>query len=78
MTTAPRLRVDPVACDGVGLCAQLMPDDVWLDRWGYPILDDRPLRGGDLLRARAAVRACPQAALWVEQVRVRDHPRPAR
>lgn len=33
-----RLRVDPVACEGVGLCAQVADRVVELDRWGYPAL----------------------------------------
>lgn len=60
-----RLRVDPVACDGVGLCAHLAPDVVDLDRWGFPVVG-QPGSAEDLEEARRAVRACPRRALWLE------------
>jgi ferredoxin len=69
MTRAPvvnlRLRVDPVACEGVGLCAQIAGRAISLDRWGYPILH-RELAPEDVKAARRAARACPRRALWVE------------
>ncbi|HEX3778747.1 MAG TPA: ferredoxin [Pseudonocardiaceae bacterium] len=58
-----RLRVDPIACRAHGLCAELLPELVDLDEWGYPIIrqDEVPER----LRAdsRTAVAACPTLAL---------------
>ncbi len=70
-----RLRVDMVACDGIGQCALVAPDLVGLDRWGYPVLRDRDgagasTRGDDgreAAAARRAVRACPRRALWLEE-----------
>ena len=41
-----RLRVNPIACDGHGLCAELFPERVSLDDWGYPIIDGRPVPRG--------------------------------
>ncbi|MDX6491938.1 MAG: ferredoxin, partial [Gaiellaceae bacterium] len=35
------LRVNPIMCDGSGLCAELIPERVRLDEWGYPIIDPR-------------------------------------
>ena len=32
------LRVNPTACSGHGLCAELLPELVTLDEWGYPIV----------------------------------------
>ncbi|MGV8978849.1 MAG: ferredoxin [Cellulomonas sp.] len=69
--TEVRLRVDPVACDGIGLCAHLAAGVVELDRWGYPVVSSEPLRRGDLGDARSAVRACPRRALWIETVQLR-------
>lgn len=60
-----RLRVDPVACDGIGMCAHLASDLVRLDSWGYPIVTDRPVRGADGRRAQRAVSACPRRALFL-------------
>jgi ferredoxin len=57
------LRVDRIACKGHGLCAELLPERIELDDWGYPIVDPRPV-GPDLeLLARRAVAACPTLAL---------------
>lgn len=63
-----RLRVDPITCRAHGLCAELLPELVELDEWGYPIVDrtaevPRRLRS----RARAAARQCPTLALHVDR-----------
>lgn len=58
-----RLVVDPIACDGVGLCVHLAPELVRLDRWGFPIVREGELTDRAANRARAAVRACPHQAL---------------
>ena len=34
-----RLVVDPIACTGHGLCADVFPERISLDDWGYPIID---------------------------------------
>ncbi|HKE99820.1 MAG TPA: ferredoxin [Actinomycetes bacterium] len=66
MALSRRLRLDPIACDGHGLCAQLLPERVALDDWGYPILDPAPIGRGLLGNARRAVNACPVLALRLE------------
>ena len=58
-----KLQVDPIACDGHGLCAELLPELIRLDEWGYPILARGPVRGPLLPHARRAVDACPTLAL---------------
>jgi ferredoxin len=64
-----RLRVNPIACDGHGLCAELLPERISLDDWGYPIVEPgsipRKLEG----HARRAVAACPTLALLLEAER---------
>lgn len=57
------LRVNPIACDGHGLCAELLPELIRLDDWGYPIVDGRPVPRELLSHARRAVAACPTLAL---------------
>ena len=57
------LRVNPIACDGHGLCAELLPELIQLDDWGYPIVDGRPVPKELLSHARRAVDACPTLAL---------------
>ncbi len=57
------LRVDPTACKGHGLCAELFPEWIEADDWGYPIVDSRPVPRGLEEHARRAVDACPALAL---------------
>jgi ferredoxin len=61
-----RLRVNPVACEGHGLCAELFPERIALDDWGYPMIDDRPLPNELVEHARRAVDACPTLALLLD------------
>lgn len=61
--TAKHLRVDPIACRAHGVCAELLPEMIDLDEWGYPILLDRPVPGTILPDAKEAVAACPSLAL---------------
>ena len=58
-----RLAVDPIACDGHGLCADLVPELVTLDEWGFPFVDPRPVPEDVLPHVRRAVSACPTLAL---------------
>jgi ferredoxin len=58
-----RLRVNPIACDAHGLCADLLPELISLDEWGYPIVSEDPVPPGLLGHARRAVAACPVLAL---------------
>ena len=62
-----RLHIDWTACDGRGLCAELLPELLAEDDWGYPLVRDgatepavpRALEGA----ARRAVDRCPVMAL---------------
>ncbi|HET7017185.1 MAG TPA: ferredoxin [Streptosporangiaceae bacterium] len=60
------LKVDPIACDGRGLCAEIAPELVTLDDWGYPIVPTQPVPPRWLTHAREAVRLCPKLALRLE------------
>ncbi|HEY5016801.1 MAG TPA: ferredoxin [Streptosporangiaceae bacterium] len=64
---APRLSVSPIACDGRGLCAQMLPELITLDDWGYPIIAAGPVPGRLLADARLTVGACPKLALRLGQ-----------
>jgi len=70
-TTAPpeRLRVDPVACDGIGICAHLAPQLVTVDSWGFPIVSAGPVEQRTRRQANAALAACPRRALFLEPIR---------
>jgi ferredoxin len=58
-----QLHVDPVACDGIGMCAQLAPDVVSLDTWGFPVVPRDSLSGHEAKQAARAVAGCPRRAL---------------
>lgn len=62
------LSVDPIACDGHGMCAELFPEWIRLDDWGFPIVDGRPVPRELGVHARRAVANCPKAALRVSSV----------
>ncbi len=64
------LVLDPIRCDGRGLCRDAAPELIELDEWGYPVLPGGALRAqidrGDLAAARAATHACPVLALHLD------------
>jgi ferredoxin len=67
-----RLTVDWTRCDGHGLCAVLLPEQVTLDEWGFPVVADVPVvadgDGDDPDgKQRRAVLACPALALRLER-----------
>ncbi len=68
MTPPTRLAVDPIACRAHGLCAEMLPDLIRLDEWGYPILDPDPIPQRRAREARAALRACPTLALRLHRI----------
>ena len=61
------LVVNPIACDGHGLCAELLPELIRLDDWGYPIIDPAPIPIHLEGHARRAVAACPTLALLIRE-----------
>jgi ferredoxin len=61
-TEPQSLRIDWPRCRGRGLCAELLPELLQLDEWGYPIVTAEvpdPL----IAQARVALSACPHQAL---------------
>jgi ferredoxin len=57
------LGIDRITCDGYGSCAELLPEMIALDDWGYPILRPGPVPTDLLGHARMAVDTCPVLAL---------------
>lgn len=55
--------VDPIQCEAHGLCAELFPERITLDEWGYPLIDGTPIPPSLEDHARRAVSACPTLAL---------------
>jgi ferredoxin len=66
-----RLEIDRIACTGHGACAELLPEHVRLDDWGYPILDPALVSDDLEAHARRAVAACPTLALRLRAERER-------
>jgi ferredoxin len=62
------LAIDRTRCDGSRLCAELLPERIRLDDWGYPIIAPGAIPPGLLQHARRAVAACPLLALSLRQV----------
>lgn len=61
------LRVNPIACTGHAVCAELLPELIGLDPWGYPIVPRAQLDDDLLDLARKAVAACPVLALTLQK-----------
>jgi ferredoxin len=57
------LLVDRIACDGFGMCAELLPELIDLDDWGYPIVRAGGVPDNLIDHARRAVAVCPVLAL---------------
>jgi ferredoxin len=62
------LTVDRIRCDGRGLCAELLPEMIRLDDWGYPIVAPGPVPDHLLQLAQRAVSRCPVLALTLRRV----------
>jgi ferredoxin len=62
-----RLTIDPVACDAYGYCAELLPEAITLDEWGYPMVNGEPLPAELLATAERAARDCPRRAITLRQ-----------
>jgi len=61
-----QLRVNPILCEAHGVCAELLPELISLDPWGYPILARGPVPPGLESLARRTVASCPALALLLE------------
>ena len=57
------LRVDPIACAGRAACAEVLPELISLDDWGFPIVKKGPVPDHLADLARRAVDDCPVLAL---------------
>ena len=56
------LTVDWIRCDGHGVCAEILPELISLDDWGYPVIAG-PVRPDRLRLAERARASCPALAL---------------
>jgi len=58
-----QLRVDWIRCDAHGLCAELFPERITLDDWGYPVISSEPITPDLRKHAERAIAQCPVLAL---------------
>ena len=72
-----RLRVDPLAHDGIGLCEFLAANAVGLYRPGYPIVMEQDLQPDEVRPANRAAKACTQRALLLARAPTPAPPHPA-
>jgi ferredoxin len=63
-----RLAVDRIKCDGHGQCAELLPELIRLDDWGYPIVAPGEVPNHLVPLAERAVDGCPVLALALRRV----------
>jgi ferredoxin len=65
-----RVRVNPILCNGYGYCAEIVPERISLDDWGFPIVSVSTIDGERMLHlAERAVATCPRLALLLEDVK---------
>lgn len=69
-----RLIVDPTRCTGHGMCAELFPEWIGVDDWGYPIIDSAEVPAELTDHAVRAVKACPVLALRIVALREASPP----
>jgi ferredoxin len=77
------LNIDRITCDGRGMCAELLPELIDLDDWGYPIVRGAEIPPPLMGHARRAVEVCPVLAFRLfkdasaaSKVTPRSSPRP--
>jgi ferredoxin len=62
------IAIDRIACDGRGLCAELLPELIELDDWGYPIVAPGSVPPHLVEHAKRAVAYCPVLAFKLRKV----------
>jgi ferredoxin len=63
------LRINPLRCDAQGLCAELFPEWIAYDDWGYPIIRREAVPPHLREHACRAVASCPRVALELVEER---------
>ena len=62
-----RLAVNWTTCVGHGMCAELLPELIKLDDWGYPIVHPGPIPPELEPHVKRAIEACPTLALLLQR-----------
>lgn len=61
------VRVDPIRCEGIGMCAHLAGDVIRIDPWGFPIVPSGPLTAREVVALERAASGCPRQALRMDR-----------
>jgi ferredoxin len=61
-----KLEIDWTRCDGHGLCAELLPDRIARDEWGFPLIGRTDVSLDETKSVRRVVSVCPALALRLE------------
>ena len=69
-----QISIDRVKCDGHGLCAEILPELIRMDDWGYPIVAAGPVPERLMPLAERAMADCPVLAIALRRA---ERPRPA-
>jgi ferredoxin len=62
-----QIRWDPIRCGAHGYCAEILPERITLDDWGFPIISAEAVGPGLEELARRAVAQCPVLALKLQR-----------
>ena len=62
------IAVDRIKCDGHGLCAEILPELIRMDDWGYPIVAPGHIPEQLMPLAQRAIDNCPVLALSLRRV----------
>ena len=62
-----KLRLNPITCEGHGVCAELLPELISLDPWGYPLIAPGEVPRALADAAKRAAAGCPTLALLTER-----------
>jgi len=69
-----RIEIDRIACDAYGVCAELLPEGIDLDEWGYPVIAPGNVPAHLLDLAKRAVDGCPVLALRLVKTAATQQP----
>lgn len=62
-----KIRVNPITCEAHGMCAELLPELIRRDEWGYPVIEHAAVPPELEGLARKAANACPTLALLIDR-----------
>ena len=65
MSEQTTIRIDWKSCDARGLCAELVPELISLDEWGFPVVTPGPVPEELVAHVKRAVASCPTLAMHV-------------